>query len=202
MDRSKKAVEAFRSAKETIGEITKGYSMFGLTRGQFSMIDVITAVIDSVGSVENLSLWTWCIADYEVQCFERIVSDGRVKNATLVIDSAARQKNRAQLERWIDRFGIGTIRFVVNHAKIATIEGGGMRVLCRGSMNLNYNPRFEQFDIDEGHPGFDLIRKTEAELPILEMSHLNGEARKASKIEQAWKQDELKIFNPGKVWAK
>jgi hypothetical protein len=201
MDRNKRAIESFRNAKEAVGDITKGYSLFGLTRGQFSMIDIIMAVLDSVGEC-NLSIWTWCIADYEVKCFDRMIADGRVKSALLVIDSAARQKNMPQIVSWIEKHGPKSVRFVVNHAKIATVETDDLKVLIRGSMNLNFNPRFEQFDIDEGHPGFDLIRKTEQELPVLDISHLNTEARKASGINKAWKQEDLKIFQAPKVWCK
>jgi hypothetical protein len=201
VDRNKRAIESFRNAKEAVGDIIKGYSLFGLTRGQFSMIDIITAVLDSVCEC-SLSLWTWCIADYEVKCFDRMISDGRVKSALLVIDSAARQKNMPQIVSWIEKYGPESVRFVVNHAKIATVETDSFKILIRGSMNLNFNPRFEQFDIDEGHPGFDLIRRTEQELPILSISHLNTEARKASAIDRAWKQEELKIFQAPKVWAK
>jgi hypothetical protein len=36
-----RAIEAFRSAGETIGPIEHGMSLFAVTRGQFSMIDMI-----------------------------------------------------------------------------------------------------------------------------------------------------------------
>jgi len=186
---------------QAIGRIEPGLSLFGLTRGQFSMIDLILAALDQVGPA-RISLWTWCVAEYEVQCFERLMIDRRVTRALLVIDSAARQKNRDLLIRWQERNGPESIRWVVNHAKVATIESPSLRILIRGSMNLNYNPRFEQFDLDEGHPGFDLVRQTEDALPILRFDHHNGEARTASQIQAAWTDQDLQPFQTLKTWAK
>lgn len=202
-NRKKKAAECFKCAAESIGAVEKNMSIFGITRGQFSMIDVILYMIENIDGEVDLSLWTWCIADYEIKCVEALRDSGKLRNAILVIDSMARKKNHDFLQTWIKKFGLDSVRFVVNHSKIATIEANGLKFLVRGSMNLNNNPRFEQFDIDEGHPGFDLVKKIESELPILEYNHDNSEARNASKVESAWNQEELKFFtNKRKVWAK
>jgi hypothetical protein len=46
----------------------------------------------------------------------------------------------------------------MNHRKIATVEAAsGLKFLRRGSINFDFNPRFEQFDITEGGPEFDLV---------------------------------------------
>jgi len=199
--RHRNAAECFKNATETIGTLRPGYSLFGLTRGQFSMIDLILACLDQVGRA-RVSLWTWCVAEYEVECFNRLMIDDRITSAMLVIDSQARTKNRELLQRWQAKHGEESIRWVVNHAKIATIEGDGYRLLLRGSMNLNYNPRFEQFDVDDAHPGFELIRTTEASLPVLKFDHNNGEARVASGIDKAFSTERLKPFNKVRTWAK
>ncbi len=199
--RTRRAAECFQNATASLGTIHKGFSLFGLTRGQFSMIDLILACLDQVGPA-RISLWTWCIAEYEVQCFERLLMDHRITGALLVIDSQARTKNRHLLTRWQTVHGAKSIRWVVNHAKIATIETAGFKLLLRGSMNLNYNPRFEQFDVDEGHPGFELIRRTESELPLLRLDHSTAESRAATGIQKAFTQEQLKPFATLKTWAK
>lgn len=201
--RQAKAKECFKSAQYTIGDIYKGMSLFGITRGQFSMIDVILQIANQAKGKINLSLWTWCIADYEIKCIEALRDNGKIDKALLVIDSMARKKNHAFLMSWIAKFGPESVRFVVNHSKIATMEFDDMKFLIRGSMNLNNNPRFEQFDIDEGHEGFNLVKQIESELPFLEYNHDHVEARKASQIESAWSQCDLQpFFKQGKVWAK
>ena len=199
--RERKAVESFRNAAEAIGTITKGFSLFGITRGQFSMIDLILACLDQAGP-SRVTLWTWCIAEYEVQCFERLMMDKRVTSALLVIDSRARTRDRALLSKWQAKHGDQSIRWVINHAKLSTIESADFRLLLRGSMNLNYNPRFEQFDIDEGHPGFDVCRDVENSLPVLKFDSTQAEASAASQLTQCFTLEQLKPFQALKTWAK
>ena len=201
--RRKKAGEFFQNAVASLGTISHGYSLFGVTRGQCSMIDLILACLDQCGP-SKLSLWTWCIAEYEVQCFERLMKDKRITSALLVIDSRAKTRSGGDdlLHRWIDFHGPESIRWVTNHAKLATIESKDFKLLLRGSMNLNFNPRFEQFDIDEGHPGFDLVRKIELELPVLRFEHSKAESHEASGLGLAWTQDQLVPFQTLKTWAK
>ena len=45
--RRKRVIEGFQSAAETIGPVTPGLSLFAVTRGQFSMIDIAAAVLQS-----------------------------------------------------------------------------------------------------------------------------------------------------------
>ena len=90
----------------------------------------------------------------------------------------------------------------MNHAKIATVEGGGFKCLLRGSMNLNHNPRFEQFDMTEGGPDFDLVRQVEDDLPILAPEAPGHEMNAACKLGEAWPADQLKLFGGFKTWAK
>jgi hypothetical protein len=176
-------------------------NLFAITRGQFSMIDAILACLDQVGEA-RVSVWTWCIAEYEVQCFDRLRQDGRITDGLLVIDGAARKKNLALIQQWRAAHGPASVKYTVNHAKIATIETPEFRILLRGSMNLNYNPRFEQFDISEGHPGFDLVREVEAELPVLADEASYSRVRDTARLNDAWTQEELAPFFAPKVWAK
>lgn len=199
--RAIRAVESFQTAGQAIGPIVAGASMFAITRGQWSMLDAVLWCLDQVGPA-RLSLWTWTIADYEIDVFNRMRDDGRVTDGRLVIDAAARGKNRPLLDAWVGRFGAGSVRYVVNHAKIATIETDAYRLLLRGSMNLNFNARFEQFDLSEGGPAFDLVRQIEDELPALDIGASGAEVYAASKVSQAFDADTLAMFAGVKRWAK
>lgn len=75
-------------------------------------------------------------------------------------------------------------------------------MLARGSMNLNANPRFEQFDLTEGGPEFGLVAELEASLPVLGPVWSHLEAVEASGVAEAWPAGELRRFEAGKVWAK
>jgi hypothetical protein len=164
------------------------------------MIDAVLHCLDQVGR-SKVSLWTWTVAEYEVQVLTRLRIDERITEGRLVIDHGARVKNSAIIADWKNQFGAGSVRYVINHAKIATVESeSGLRFLLRGSMNLNYNPRFEQFDITEGGPEFDLVREIEDELPTLGDNCSGAEVYAASKMENAFAPEQLTLFNTVKTW--
>lgn len=201
--RELQAVDAYKSAAATIGKIEKGMARFGVTRGQFSMIDAILACMEQMNPVK-LSIWTWTIADYEVQVIERLIADGRITYAELIIDKAAERKNEAIIDKWRERFGDNTVRWLKNHAKIATLDDGEYQICLRGSFNLNFNPRFENFDWSEGGEAFALVKQIESELPILKPTASHKEIYAASGIGSAFTADQLSIFEnkPLKVWNK
>jgi hypothetical protein len=198
--RRKVARESFKSAAETIGPVEPGMSLFAITRGQWSMIDAVLHVLDQVGPAA-VSLWTWTVAEYEVQVLTRLRIDQRITAGRLVIDHGARNKNADIIADWKKQFGPESVRYVVNHAKIATVESvSGLKFLLRGSMNLNFNPRFEQFDITEGGPEFDLVREIETELPTLSDDCSGKEVYEASKLDNAFTVEQLQLFENPKPW--
>jgi hypothetical protein len=198
------AKNSYKTAAECIGSVDPGMSLFAITRGQFSMIDAVLHVLGEVGPAA-LSIWTWAIASYEVESLERLMIDKRLTGARLVIDFSARQRNADIITRWKTIFGTESVVYVVNHAKIATIEAAdGRRVLLRGSMNLNFNPRFEQLDVTEGGQDFDLVKELESELPVMPDPEDTSWAKCAeiSGVKDAFAPEQLNIFKVGKVWAK
>lgn len=199
--RAARAVESFTSAKDAIGPITDDTNVFLVTRGQFSMLDMIRHVLDEVGAAE-LSVWTWAIADYEIEAMTGLIADRRVTKARLIVDRSAEQRNGAILATWRAQFGADAVRVCKNHSKIARIWTPTRRVLLRGSMNLNFNPRFEQADITVNGADFDLVTQIEEELPILPSPASNTQADDASKLSRAFELRELEMFHGVKVWAK
>lgn len=196
------AKESFKTASECIGEIHNNMSLFAITRGQFSMIDAVLACLDQTKTPASISLWTWTIAEYEIECMQRLMADKRLKQGRLIIDSGARKKNIELINQWRSSFGSNSVKYVVNHAKIATIETDEYKLLLRGSMNLNFNARFEQFDITEGGEDFYLVKEIENELPFLPDNCSNSDSYKASKVSEAFNPEQLSIFTGAKVWAK
>ena len=170
----KRVVESFKSAAEAIGPIEKEMSLFALTRGQFSMIDMIFHVLQEIGTA-NVSIWTWAIADYECEAMAGLMARQEIISARLVIDQSADRRNATIIEQWRQRFGDEQVRICKNHAKIARVWNADFRLLLRGSMNLNFNPRFEQADITEGGADFDLVERIESELPVLPRKYSNAD---------------------------
>ena len=195
------ARESFASVAECLGPVGKDASIFAVTRGQWSMIDAILHVIDCCKGQVTVSLWTWTVAEYEVSVLTRLRGDKRIKDATLIIDHGARNKNAKVIADWKAVYGPSSVRYVINHAKIATVEDdSGLRFLLRGSMNLNFNPRFEQFDLTEGGADFDLVREIEQELPDLNDRCSNAEVYKGSRV--GTDLAGLPMFGNLKRWAK
>lgn len=200
--RAERATESFKSAADAIGPISEGMSIFTITRGQWSMIDAILHCLDSVSERARLTLWTWTVAEYEIQCLTRLMADSRLTGGRLVIDHGARNKNASLIADWKRLFGSDSVRYCLNHSKIATLETGRFKLLLRGSMNLNFNPRFEQFDLSEGGPAFDLVRGIENELPVLGDKCSGKEVYKASRVAESFDSETLDLFKGAKVWAK
>lgn len=210
--RAIRSVEARRTVAECLGPVEPGLSLFAVTRGQFSMIDVVLYLLEQMGP-SKLSLWTWCIADYEIECVESLMRSGAITEAVLVIDKAGEHnvgkdagemRNVHLMKRWKDQFGPRSIRVCLNHAKIATIDNGTLKVLARGSMNLNKNPRFEQLDVTEGAGPFGLVHEIEESLPDLDWRYTHQDLEQATGVTSLWTDESLKPFRAQalKVWAK
>lgn len=197
--RRARALDSFRTAAECIGPITPGLSLFAITRGQFSMIDIILHVQREIGPC-YLSLWTWAIADYEVEVFTRLLKSREFLGAGLIVDYSAGRRNRDLLDGWRDRYGDDTVKVCMNHSKIARAWNIDRRVLMRGSCNLNFNPRFEQIDITEGGPDFDLVSEIESGIPVLPRDHSKMEAKAASGLNKSFDLGDLRVFEVPGVW--
>ena len=201
----RRAVESYVSASETIGPIEREMSLFAVTRGQWSMIDAIMHCLKEIRPGPHVSCWTWTIADYEVDSIHSLMVRDEVIDARLVIDitaSRATMKRQPIVESWRTKFGPTSIRTCKNHAKIARVWNDEFRLLLRGSMNLNQNPRFENFDLTEGGEDFDLVTRIEDELPILPRRCSNAQADAASSLGRAWETSQLEMFAGIKPWHK
>jgi len=195
------AKESLQMAASDIGPIHKGMHLFLISRGQWSMIDAILHVIDQVGKSE-LSVWTWTAGNNDLFSLTALKGTQKLTHARLIIDFKATTTNAPTLKLWTRTFGPDSIRYVINHAKISTIASEtGLRVVIRGSMNLNCNPRFEQLDITEGGPEYELINKIENSLPVLPADCSQSDARNASQLSDFGKNN-LAMFQGVRAWTK
>lgn len=125
----------------------EGDHVFAITRGQASMIDLSLAVMDKVGEPCDLTVWTWVVADYELQYVQSLIDDSRVSAFRLVCDQGCIARRPDFIASVRRRFGHDAVRVTVNHSKIAMVRGPAGDVLIRGSMNFNANLCMEQVDI-------------------------------------------------------
>ena len=142
------------------------------------MIDLATAVLETTGPAD-VAVWTWSIAEYEVEALSAFLNDGRVQSLRLVMDWAGLNRDMPIVAEFQSKFGLDCIRVTKTHAKIVAITTEcGWRVVIRGSMNLNANPRFEQFDVSDDQGIYSVVGEMMDELwergkplPVRELAH-------------------------------
>lgn len=195
--RRRRVVDSRQNVADTVGPVEHGMSVFAITRGQCSMIDVVQYLIGQIGKA-SVSVWTWAAGDHEAKAFEWMLQSGQLETASIVIDRSAEHRNTPLVERWRERFGQESVRVIFTHAKIARVWNDRWRFVVRGSMNLNQNPRYEQFDLTEGGPEFELIEEVEKSLPLLPPLSSSRETSAAMHgRKRSW---DLKPFSGVKSW--
>jgi hypothetical protein len=137
--------------KETAAEAVAGLDLdgreiFGLTKGQFSLIDMIEAVLERTGPA-RLSISTWTAAGTDVSTALDLIASGRVTAARWLTDTTFTRRCPQLAARIREAFGPDAIRVSRNHAKFTLVENETWRVVIRTSMNLNHNPRLEDFTV-------------------------------------------------------
>jgi hypothetical protein len=131
----------------------------------------------------HVSVWTWAIADYDLEAMGGVIGQSEILTGQLVVGHTANKRNWAILAKWRERFGDQSVLVCLNHAKLARVWNEQFRVLLRGSMNLNLNPRFEQLDVTEGGADFDLCTRVEDEIPILPRKYSHAEVCAARRVD-------------------
>lgn len=139
---------ALQSARQCIGRLVPGCRIIGLTKGQFSLLDLIRAVLETTGPASVVaSTWSTGVRDAENAAW--LVETGQITSLRLITDRSFPGRH-PEYAAWLVRaFGPAAIHCTRVHAKIAIIRAPGWSVCIRSSMNLNRNPRFEQFDLDD-----------------------------------------------------
>lgn len=116
--------------------------------GQFSLLDLIRAVLETTGPASVVaSTWSTGVRDAENAAW--LVETGQITSLRLITDRSFPGRHPEYAARLVRAFGPDAIHCTRVHAKIAIIRAPGWAVCVRSSMNLNRNPRFEQFDLDD-----------------------------------------------------
>lgn len=138
----------FQFAKEAVSGFGKGGRIVGLTKGQFSLIHLISEVLKIAGPA-NVLISTWSAGVYDATALYEMLKNGLILDVLIITDRSypTRQKEYAvTLEM---AFGKDKIRTTNTHAKFVLISNNEWKICIRSSMNLNENKRCENFDIDD-----------------------------------------------------
>ena len=136
-------------AAEAIAGLERdGMELFGLTKGQFSLTDMIEAILEKTGPAD-LSISTWTAANGDVSRMLGLLGSGAIRSCRWLVDLTFVRRCPQLMAEIRKQFGDDAIRVTKTHAKFCTIVNSEWQVALRSSMNLNQNPRMESFQV--GH---------------------------------------------------
>ena len=118
---------------------------FALTNGQFSLLDLVEATLDITGPADVL-ISTWSAGFYDIDRAEKFRDNGLMRTVRFIMDSSDK-RGQAKTGDIASLFGEDAIRTTRTHAKFVTITNESWNVVIQTSMNLNKNPRNEQFSM-------------------------------------------------------
>lgn len=161
--------EGFRFKESELGVFTansdlailaleKNSRIIGLTRGDFSLIDLIHSILKKIGR-SKIILCTWSAGIKDANQIKWMLNSGLIESFTLVTDHSyvTRQKKYALAVE--ELFGKENIRTSEIHAKFVLIQNDDWNICIRTSMNLNANKTCETFEIDDDIQIFNFYRK-------------------------------------------
>lgn len=146
------------SAARCIGSVTRGCDVFGLTKGDFSMIDILRHVAREIGPC-RIDVGTWTAAAAEIKQAFDMLSDGNILAMRFLVDRSFPQRQPKYYHALQARFGLDCIRMARFHAKFILLENAEFSVAVRTSMNLNLNERIEFYELSEGSPISGYLRE-------------------------------------------
>lgn len=137
------------TAELAANSLGKGCSVFGFTLGQWSISDLIAELLKRTGPADvTISTWTASGAKIE-EAFE-LFESGAIRSCRWILDPGFKSRQPKFCETLIRRFGAESIRTLANHAKFVVIRNEDWDIVVKTSMNLNVNPRLENYEIAEG----------------------------------------------------
>lgn len=136
------------TAAEGIGPLEHGARIIGVTKGQFSLLDILRHVLDCIGPAHVL-FSTWRVSLSDAENVNLLFEDRRILSVRCMLDRSCGMKQAGFQARMLEMFGAGSITCTRTHAKWLLARNAEWNIAIRSSMNLNRNPRFEQFDIDD-----------------------------------------------------
>lgn len=126
------------------GGFGPGREVFGFTKGQFSIIDVIAALTDICGPVDaTIATWTAAMAD--MSHIETWLAHHTLTSVRWIVDHSFMVRQPDLCDHLRATFGDACIRACESHAKFVLLANTSWRIVVQTSMNLNHNKRIENF---------------------------------------------------------
>jgi len=161
-------------------KLEKDCRIMGLTRGQFSLIDLIYAILNKVGP-SDVYIVTWSAGIKDVNNVRWMIDSRLIKKIRLITDHSYKTRQKKYAKSIEELFGIENIMTSEIHAKFVLIENQDFKITIRSSMNLNANMTCESFEIDEGGDIFDFYFSFISEL---EKNQEKGFVQNSARVNQ------------------
>lgn len=142
------------NSDECLSSFSKECRILGLTRGQFSLIDLIRSILNKTGKA-NVIVTTWSAGIKDAHQIEWMVNNDLINDFKIITDHSYATRQKKYAAALDDLFGKENIRTSEIHAKFTLIWNEQFKVCIRTSMNLNANKTCENFEIDEDSDIFD-----------------------------------------------
>lgn len=138
----------FESATKSVENLAKGGRLIGLTRGQFSLIDLITSVLNITGKADVICC-TWSAGIKDSKQMKSLQNNGNINSFKIVTDHSYATRQKQYAISLTELFGEENIATTEIHAKFTLIKNDDWNICIRTSMNLNANKTCENFEIDD-----------------------------------------------------
>mgnify|MGYP001187254535 CR=1 FL=1 len=148
----------FQHAKDAVSGLQKGGRVVGLTKGQFSLIHLISEVLKITGPAEVL-ISTWSAGVYDASALRAMLDSGLILDVMIMTDRSYPTRQKEYATTLEMAFGKDKIRTTNTHAKFVLISNEEWKICIRSSMNLNENKRCENFDLDDDAEIFDFYHR-------------------------------------------
>jgi hypothetical protein len=145
------------NAETAIGDISHGCEIFCLTDGQFSLFDIISILLEKSGPADVI-ISTWTAAGADTKKAKLLLNNGNIRSIRWIVDRSFLSRQPDYCRILIEEFG-DCIRSIRSHCKFVVITNDYWNLILRTSMNLNQNPRVEDFEISDDQEFADYFIK-------------------------------------------
>lgn len=136
------------SARTALADLAPGAEIHCLTYGQFSLLDAIAAILDTIGPA-RVDISTWTAGGADLTQSETFLRDGRITRLRFLVDRSFPTRQPGYCRELVRLFGDDAIRTTQTHAKFAAISAGNWKIAINTSMNMNTNARMEYIQVSD-----------------------------------------------------
>lgn len=153
----------YQYATDAVAGFGRGCRILGKTKGQFSLVDLIMATLQKTGPADVI-ISTWAAGLRDARVMDKLVKTDQIRSFNLLVDRSLSSRHPDVANSILALFGEDAIRTSNTHEKYVMISNEDYKVTIKTSMNLNQNPRYENFDLDENSVIYDWFMEQVQEL--------------------------------------